>query len=108
MIVLICLVVGISDITSLINAFGCNSAMILLGLIQEQYVLRRGGSEDLSLADWLPFIFGSVVGIVPWISLSLQLGLTQTNCLNGVNSTVFTTYPTTAPAVSNATAAAVT
>jgi hypothetical protein len=101
MIVLIALVLGISDITSLINAFGCNSAMILFGLLQEQSALRRGTQ---SLADWAPFIFGSIIGIVPWISLSLQLGLSQTDCLNHVNATVFTTYPTTAPALSNATA----
>jgi hypothetical protein len=88
-----------STLTSLINAFGCNSAMILFGLLQEQSALRRGTQ---SLADWAPFIFGSIVGIVPWISLSLQLGLSQTDCLNHANATVFTTYPTTAPALSNA------
>lgn len=108
MIVLICLVVGISDITSLINAFGANSAMIFFGLVQEQYALRRAESGDkLSLGDWLPFIFGSIVGIVPWIALSVQLGLSQTNCLNGINGTVFTTYATTAPAT-NATVTAAT
>ncbi len=110
MIVLISLVVGISDITSLINAFGCNTAMILFGLLQEQYSLRRAQHRDrATLSDWLPFLFGSIVGIVPWIALSVELGLTQTNCLNALNSTVFTTYATTAPAVSaNATTTAAT
>lgn len=108
MIVLIALVVGISDITSLINAFGANSAMILFGLLQEQYALHRERTHSpLRASDWLPFVFGSVIGIVPWIALSVQLGLTQTNCLRGVNGTLFTVTATTAPAMANnATAAA--
>ena len=49
MIVLIAQVTGVADIAALISIFGVNASMILFG--------------------WLPFIFGCITGIVPWIAL---------------------------------------
>jgi hypothetical protein len=102
MLVLISLTVGIRDINALIIGFGCNSAMILFGLVQEwenDPSERRGRK-----VTWWPFIFGSVIGIVPWIALSTTLGLSQTNCLNEVYNSTFTVYdPTTTPMMANAT-----
>ena len=62
MIVLIAQVTGISDVGALIAIFGVNAAMILFGWLQEQYEQPGGG--------WLPFVFGCVVGIVPWLIIA--------------------------------------
>lgn len=65
MAVLIGLLSGINDVAAVIAIFGANAAMILFGLLQERYE-RPGGSL-------LPFWLGSVIGIVPWISIGLYL-----------------------------------
>jgi hypothetical protein len=62
MIVLIALVTGISDITALIAIFGVNASMILFGWLQEKY-------EEPGNGGWVPFIFGCITGIVPWLAL---------------------------------------
>mgnify|MGYP000367243035 CR=1 FL=1 len=62
MIVLIAQICGISDVTSLIAIFGVNASMILFGWLQEKY-------EQPGNGGWLPFIFGCIAGIVPWIAL---------------------------------------
>jgi hypothetical protein len=62
MIVLIAQVTGISDITSLIAIFGVNASMILFGWLQEKY-------EEPGNGGWVPFIFGCIAGIVPWLAL---------------------------------------
>jgi len=60
MVVLIALLPGIFDIAALIAIFGANAAMILFGLLMEHY-------EEPGNPNWMSFIFGSVVGAVPWI-----------------------------------------
>ena len=60
MIVLIAQITGISDYGALIGIAGVNASMILFGWLQERYVKPGSG-------DWLPFIFGCIAGIVPWI-----------------------------------------
>ena len=62
MIVLIAQVTGIADVTALISIFGVNASMILFGWLQEKY-------ENPGSGGWLPFIFGCIVGSVPWIAL---------------------------------------
>ena len=62
MIVLIAQVTGVADITALISIFGVNAAMILFGWLQEKY-------ENPGSGGWLPFIFGSIAGAVPWLAL---------------------------------------
>ncbi|MFN9978653.1 MAG: heliorhodopsin HeR, partial [bacterium] len=62
MIVLIAQVTGIADITSLIAIFGLNASMILFGWLQEKYETPGNGG-------WLPFIFGCITGIIPWVAL---------------------------------------
>jgi hypothetical protein len=66
MIVLIAQVTGISDITALIAIFGVNASMILFGWLQEKY-------EEPGNGGWIPFIFGCITGIVPWIALSFYV-----------------------------------
>ncbi|NTV40071.1 MAG: heliorhodopsin HeR, partial [Demequinaceae bacterium] len=66
MIVLIVQLNGISDFVALAALFTVNAAMILFGWLQERYA--KPGNGDL-----LPFIFGSMVGSVPWILIVVML-----------------------------------
>lgn len=66
MIVLIAMITGIADIAALIAIFGVNAAMILFGQLQEHY-------EEPGSGRWLPFIFGCIAGIVPWIAIGVYL-----------------------------------
>ncbi len=66
MIVLIAQITGISDAAALLSIFGVNASMILFGWLQEVY--ERPGS-----GGWLPFIFGCIAGVVPWIAVVLYV-----------------------------------
>ena len=66
MIVLIAQLVGISDIAALLALFGVNATMILFGWLQERY--EKPGEHG-----WLPFTFGCIAGIVPWLAISVYL-----------------------------------
>jgi len=60
MIFLIAQITGISNYGALIGIVGVNASMILFGWLQEKYVKPGSG-------DWLPFIFGCIAGIIPWV-----------------------------------------
>jgi len=62
MIVLIAQICGISDVAAIVSIFGVNASMILFGWLQEKY-------ENPGNGGWIPFIFGCIAGIVPWLSL---------------------------------------
>jgi hypothetical protein len=62
MIVLIALITGVSDVVAIIALFGVNASMILFGWLQEKYETPGNGG-------WVPFIFGCIAGIVPWLAL---------------------------------------
>jgi len=66
MIFLIAQLNGISDYAALLAIFGVNVSMILFGWLQEKYTTPGDG-------QWLPFIFGCIAGIVPWIIILTQL-----------------------------------
>lgn len=66
MIVLISQICGITDAWTLVAIFGVNASMILFGWLQEKYEVPGAGG-------WLPFIFGCIAGIVPWIIIAFQL-----------------------------------
>ncbi|MDN4481184.1 heliorhodopsin HeR [Demequina muriae] len=66
MIVLILQLNGISEFTALAGLFTVNASMILFGWLQERYATPGDG-------DLLPFIFGSMVGIVPWLIIAINL-----------------------------------
>jgi hypothetical protein len=66
MIVLIAQLVGISDVAALVALFGVNAAMILFGWLQERY-------EHPGSGGWLPFGFGCVAGVVPWLAITIYL-----------------------------------
>jgi hypothetical protein len=62
MIVLISQICGISEIAALLAIFGINASMILFGALQEKY-------EKPGKPTWMPFLFGSFAGIIPWIAI---------------------------------------
>ncbi|MFW2513252.1 heliorhodopsin HeR [Demequina sp. SO4-13] len=66
MIVLILQLNGISEFAALAGLFTVNASMILFGWLQERYTTPGDG-------DMLPFIFGSMVGIVPWLIIAINL-----------------------------------
>ena len=56
----------ISDYAALLTICGVNLSMILFGWLQEKY--NKPGDKH-----WLPFIFGCIAGIIPWIIFTIQL-----------------------------------
>ena len=66
MIFLIAQITGISNYGALIGIIGVNASMILFGWLQERYVKPGSG-------DWLPFIFGCIGGIIPWIIVLISV-----------------------------------
>lgn len=66
MIVLIAQICGIADIVALLAIFGVNASMILFGWLQEKYTQPKDG-------DLLPFWFGCIAGIVPWLGLLIYV-----------------------------------
>ena len=65
MIVLIAQIVGVFNVVALLALFGVNASMILFGWLQEKYESPGGGL--------LPFVFGCIAGIVPWIAIVLMV-----------------------------------
>ncbi|HIA92182.1 TPA: hypothetical protein EYO12_03655 [Candidatus Saccharibacteria bacterium] len=66
MIILIALITGISSYAALIAIAGVNVAMILFGWLQEKYEKPGNG-------NWLPFVFGSIAGIIPWLVILIAV-----------------------------------
>ena len=66
MIVLIAQITGIADVTALVAIFGVNASMILFGWLQEKY-------EDPGNGGWLPYIFGCIAGLVPWLAVTIYV-----------------------------------
>jgi hypothetical protein len=65
MIWLIAQLTGISDFSALVAIFAVNASMIMFGALQEKYETPGNGKG-------LPFIFGSMTGIVPWVLIAVQ------------------------------------
>lgn len=66
MVVLIGMLPGVFDVAAIIAVFGVNASMLLFGLLMEHY-------EEPGSPNWMPFIFGCVTGIVPWLALGVYL-----------------------------------
>jgi hypothetical protein len=73
MIVLIAMLPGITNLYALIGLFAVNAAMIFFGWLMEQ-----ANRPDRQTTTWWPFIFGCIVGIVPWIAITIALISAQT------------------------------
>jgi hypothetical protein len=67
MVLLISMYSGITGIDALIGIAGANVAMILFGWLQE-----RMNPPGRSTTTMLPFWFGTLVGIAPWIAISVN------------------------------------
>ena len=89
MIVLIALITGVSDVVAIICLFGVNASMILFGWLQEKY-------EQPGNGGWLPFIFGCIAGLVPWLVLLFYVfsigGVSDTSAPAFVYGIVFTIF----------------
>jgi hypothetical protein len=72
MVVLIAMLTGIADVAALIGLAGVNASMILFGLLMEHY-------EEPGHPNWLPFVFGCIAGIVPWIAIAIYIATPTTD-----------------------------
>ncbi len=68
MILLIGFYSGITNITAVIAVVGANVAMILLGWLQE-----RMNPPGRATTTMMPFWFGTIAGIAPWIAIAVQI-----------------------------------
>jgi hypothetical protein len=64
MVILIVMYSGITDITGIVAVAGANVAMILFGWLQE-----RMNPPGRATTTMMPFWFGTIAGIAPWIAL---------------------------------------
>ncbi len=65
MIVVIASLCGITDLVSLLGLFVLTAGMNLFGLIMELH------NQSTAKTNWTAFIFGSIVGVVPWAAILL-------------------------------------
>jgi hypothetical protein len=68
MVLLIGFYSGITNITAVIAVAGANVAMILFGWLQE-----RMNPPGRTATTMLPFWFGTIAGIAPWIAIAVQV-----------------------------------
>lgn len=67
MIVVIAMLTGIWDITTLLALFALTAVMNLLGLVMELHNQTTEGT------NWTAFIVGSFAGIIPWVVIGITL-----------------------------------
>ena len=68
MVILIGFYSGITNITSVIAVAGANVAMILFGWVQER--MNPPGRTSTTM---MPFWFGTIAGIAPWVAILIQI-----------------------------------
>ena len=66
MIVLIAVLFGVYDFTTLLAIVGLNVSMNLFGLLMEK------NNQAREKTDWTPFVFGSLAGIIPWVIIIMN------------------------------------
>lgn len=67
MIVVIAMLVGVYDLSSLILIFSINAVMILCGLIMEVH------NQSTKVTNWVSFWVGCFAGAIPWLVVALYL-----------------------------------
>ncbi len=67
MIVLIAMLAGMYDLSSIVLLFTLNAMMIFWGLMMELH------NQTTEKVNWTSYIFGCIAGIVPWIVVALHL-----------------------------------
>jgi hypothetical protein len=65
MMVVIAILCGVYDLSTLILLFALNACMILFGWVMEVH------NQTTKKVNWLSFIFGCFAGAVPWVVLGL-------------------------------------
>lgn len=65
MIIVIAMICGMYDLSSLILIFSLNAMMILFGLMMELH------NQTTKKTNWTSFIFGCIAGIIPWVVIFL-------------------------------------
>jgi hypothetical protein len=65
MVIVIAMLCGIYDLSSLILVAALNACMILFGWIMEVH------NQTTKKTDWTSYIFGCFAGVVPWIVMGL-------------------------------------
>ena len=73
MIVLISSLFGVRDVAVFALIALANAAMNFFGLDME--LLNAGESKVGKKINWLPFIFGTVVGLAPWVAIAFYIGV---------------------------------
>ena len=72
MMMAIALLVGICDLSLLLGIFALVAVMNLLGLVMEVH------NQTTDKTNWLSFVIGCLVGIVPWIIVGLSFWASAT------------------------------
>ena len=67
MIIVIAMLVGVYDLSSLLLIFFMNMMMILFGLVMELH------NQTTKKTDWTSYIFGCIAGAIPWVVIALYL-----------------------------------
>ena len=73
MIILISSLFGVRDVAVFALIAFANAAMNFFGLDME--LLNQGESKAGKKVNWLPFIFGSIVGLAPWVAVAFYIGV---------------------------------
>jgi hypothetical protein len=73
MIVLISSLFGVRDIAVFALIALSNAAMNFFGLDME--LLNQGESKGGKKVNWLPFIFGTIIGLAPWVAIAFYIGV---------------------------------
>lgn len=73
MIILISSLFGVRDVAVFALIALSNAAMNLFGLDME--LLNAGTSKVGKKTNWLPFIFGSIIGLAPWVAIAFYIGV---------------------------------
>jgi hypothetical protein len=73
MIILISALFGVRDVAMFALIALANAAMNLFGLDME--LLNSGIDKTEKKTNWLPFIFGSIIGLAPWVAIAFYIGV---------------------------------
>jgi hypothetical protein len=90
MMVLIAMLGGIYDLSSLVMIFGLTAVMNLCGLIMEV------SNEGKSKADWTSYWIGCFAGILPWVAVAIYFWGASTELENAVPAFVYWIFVTIA------------
>ncbi len=83
MLVIIAMLSGVYDLSTLILLFFLNGMMILFGWMMELH------NQTTERVNWAAFSFGTLAGIIPWVIVGLYFGSAAAESANGVPKFVY-------------------